>query len=330
MSKVRGPLGSISASGTFGKSFIYQNWKGIPRVKRYKKPKQPNNAAQLDKRSIMSRAIIRWQGLSDELKKLWGEYNYKAMSGYNYFLSEYIHWTCQNYVPSDDPRVPPTPPGPPPPPPGPITDELISWWKFDEGAGDYIADSYGSNHGTRHGASWVDGKIGKALDFNGSSDYVDVGNINPSGSISIEAWIKLQATGANLMVFGNSNNSTIGWFIDFRKYNGDGDTLFKHFGLTPNGTYDLTFLEEDYLDTWAHFVFIWDSDLMKTKFYIDTDKKAENNISSGTNITPGLKMAIGCMNATSPSFHFNGIIDEVRIYNKALNQSEINNNFNLS
>jgi len=48
---------------------------------------------------------------------------------------------------------------------------LVGWWRFDEGAGNIVSDSSGhGNDGTIYGATWVDGKHGKALSFDGVED----------------------------------------------------------------------------------------------------------------------------------------------------------------
>jgi len=54
--------------------------------------------------------------------------------------------------------------------------EIVGRWQFDEGSGITAADSSGnSNDGTLNGnPQWVAGKIGGALDFNGSADFVNV------------------------------------------------------------------------------------------------------------------------------------------------------------
>jgi len=57
---------------------------------------------------------------------------------------------------------------------------LAGWWKFDEGSGTTANDSSGNeNHGTFNGdPQWVNGKFGKALKFDGGSDYLDVPDSN--------------------------------------------------------------------------------------------------------------------------------------------------------
>ena len=59
-----------------------------------------------------------------------------------------------------------------------IASGLIGSWKFDEGVGDTAADSSGNNNlGALVGSpTWVDGRLGKALSFDGVDDYVEIGD----------------------------------------------------------------------------------------------------------------------------------------------------------
>jgi len=75
-----------------------------------------------------------------------------------------------------------------------IIDGLVGAWKFDEGSGTIAYDSSGNNnHGTIYGATWVDGKFGKALQFDGVDDYVKIEPFTVYGwkGISIVRWVKL-------------------------------------------------------------------------------------------------------------------------------------------
>ena len=53
---------------------------------------------------------------------------------------------------------------------------LVGWWRLDEGNGTNVSDSSGyGNHGTINGdPQWIEGFIGKALQFEGVEDY-DIG-----------------------------------------------------------------------------------------------------------------------------------------------------------
>ena len=75
--------------------------------------------------------------------------------------------------------------------------ELVGWWEFNEGSGDVVLDSSGNeNNGTLHDSvAWSDGKIGLALEFDGSPGYVLIPNggeltlIN-QGDFTITMWFQ--------------------------------------------------------------------------------------------------------------------------------------------
>ena len=70
----------------------------------------------------------------------------------------------------------------------------VGMWLFDQGEGKVVEDASGNDgDGDIFGAKWVDGKFGKALEFDGDSNYVEVKNsdsLNPTEKISICMWIK--------------------------------------------------------------------------------------------------------------------------------------------
>jgi len=77
---------------------------------------------------------------------------------------------------------------------------------FDEGSGTVARDASGNgNDGTIYGATWVNGKYGKALSFDGVEDYVDCGNdvslnFERTDPFSIEAWVKTLDTDGQIVV----------------------------------------------------------------------------------------------------------------------------------
>ena len=73
---------------------------------------------------------------------------------------------------------------------------LVGWWRFDEGTGNTAKDSsqYG-NDGTIYGTpTWVNGKYGKALSFDGANNYVNCGNsssLDLTSALTVSCWISV-------------------------------------------------------------------------------------------------------------------------------------------
>ena len=90
---------------------------------------------------------------------------------------------------------------------------LVGWWKMDEVSGTLIADSSGNgNNGTSQrdcSLLHTTGKVGGALSFNGTSDYIDTGNTFNStfrDSFSINMWCKVtDGIGNSQVLFGVAN-----------------------------------------------------------------------------------------------------------------------------
>ncbi len=70
---------------------------------------------------------------------------------------------------------------------------LVGAWLFDEGKGNVAKDASENGHdGEIRKAKWVDGKFGKALEFNGDGDQVLVAHndaLNIEGKLTVEAWV---------------------------------------------------------------------------------------------------------------------------------------------
>jgi hypothetical protein len=112
---------------------------------------------------------------------------------------------CAGQLAPATPAAPGTPAAPPPwkAPAAPVqsggdtslASGLVAYWKLDDASGTSAADSIGSNTGTWNGtlgSQWTTGKIGGAGNFNGTNNYVDVGNsaaIKPQLPVTIAAWI---------------------------------------------------------------------------------------------------------------------------------------------
>lgn len=197
------------------------------------------------------------------------------------------------------------------------TEGLIAYWSFDEGSGTSLSDSSGSgNTGTLNNmdaADWVSGRLGKALDFDGTNDYVSYAA--PAGfdyPFTLAAWAKPDTLSQNgiIMSIGTENHASA-----FGLYS-DGDALFVD--RPPNGR-GLSGIS-NYLTAgkWQHWVVIFD-DANTVRFYLDGQEKIltdlddrydpnENNIGARSNGTER---------------QFNGAIDEVRIYNRALTDTEV-------
>ena len=202
---------------------------------------------------------------------------------------------------------------------GNVSAELVAHWKFDDGAGNTAADSVGNAHpGTIGGvANWVNGQLGAALDFDGSTNYVDIGGDQPvvSGTFSLTMWIYARGvpTAAGDLRMPLSNDTWADRAIHVHIV--AETSLFKI--DTKNGT-DISSNTVIQADQWYHVAGTLDA-AGESKIYIDgvLDNSATGN---------GREYIIGPANIGAyqeSSRFFNGMIDDVRIYNHVLSEAEV-------
>jgi len=198
-------------------------------------------------------------------------------------------------------------------------------WKFDEGSGTSVGDSSGNNHvGTMYGVpSWIGGKVGSgALQFDGTNDYVEVGtnNVFNAQIFTVACWLYTpdgQTDFAYIRRVG-------GWFM--RKWTVDNEwdvvieNLTSRYGVSSTQT-------QAFPDSqWHHYAVVVDNTTTSActvTFYIDgvkiimvpPDGVSTLNFPSSTG-----SLYIGQYDA---SYRWNGRIDDMRFYDEALSDSEI-------
>ena len=212
---------------------------------------------------------------------------------------------------------------------------LVAEWRFDEGSGSVVKDSSGNgNDGVIHGATWTDGKVGKALRFDGRDDYVEVpdsASLNfGTSDFTVSMWLKYpsQAGGTHnyAMVYGKYKE-TFPWkgINIFADCACDGGTSGKiTFRVDAN---NCLFSNAPNLNDniWRYFTFVRTGTTLK--IYING--ALDNSIPISTiNIDNSGHAIFGANSIEHPtSQSFNGKIDEVRIYNRALTADEIKTHY---
>ena len=222
-----------------------------------------------------------------------------------------------------------------------VEDGLVSYWSFDavDVRGNIVKDLAGSNDGTIVGApKQVKGKIGEAFEFGGQPDAINVSS-PANGSLdfgedtdfSLMAWIKVdkppELDGAQSTIISKGdggNNARILWKIITTQVN---VTIANEAGAGPKVVFNS---DKEVVDgKWHHVLFVADrSDT--TRIYIDGKLDAEVGKSEGTDITTESPLFIGASVRIGEATrrYFEGLIDEVGIYDRALTDDEIKQNFN--
>ncbi|MFP6886301.1 MAG: LamG domain-containing protein, partial [Opitutales bacterium] len=214
---------------------------------------------------------------------------------------------------------------------------LVGWWRFDETNSSIAHDSSGNdNNGTltdfgSNTAPWVTGKIGGALSFDGNNDQVLLPNAaHPMGAeLTVAFWanggssLPKQTTLLESELNGNrvinihfpSDDGTIYWDV------GPGGEHADRIQKTP--------VESDYKNLWAHWAF--------TKNVTTGIMEMHRNGSlwqSGTGKTLPLPSSqvtsfrIGAFRTGAAHF-WHGKLDDLRIYDRVLTESEIQTLYDL-
>ncbi len=193
---------------------------------------------------------------------------------------------------------------------------LVGWWKLDESSGTTAVDSSGNgNDGTVRGNPlWVEGKLGGALELDGAGDYVDCGTsavFNIQDEITIAGWIKVAAFNVAWQAIIAKGDNTY-------RLSSIGSDDFLHFGLTGtnpgsiNGVLDVTD------DQWHHVAGVYNG--AEARIYVDGVLDS-NATCTGQIRTSSSNLCIG--ENAGLSRYLDGLIDDARLYNKALTQDEI-------
>lgn len=220
---------------------------------------------------------------------------------------------------------------------------------FNEGSGDTAYDGTGNGHdGYINGASWdANGIDDDALDFDGTNDLVCISTIsdfadNTQGSISV--WAKIDQDDGNqneVLNFSNDGSSArTELMVDFDMRSNYDRVLVT---LVKDGTYQWQMVGtsnvlDSYIGSWVHLVVVQDG--TSPTFYIngtegtftwgsETDKTAWLKAILTDASTDSDVFTIGAFqNNGSDYAYFDGLIDEVRIYNSALTETEVDSLYN--
>jgi len=199
---------------------------------------------------------------------------------------------------------------------------LVAYWTFDEGAGTIAYDSAGGNDGNLiNGPVWANGRIGGGLSFDGVNDYIrvpDSPSLDVSNIFTFSFWVYADESispGGCVISKDGSSDTTGAYNVYAGSYSIGYETnnKFPTIGTSANALLP---------GTWNHVAITFDSNASPyMRIYINGTEEA-----SGSPPWPSILstyLLIGRRGHSTDSYYFNSILDDVRIYNKALSVDEI-------
>lgn len=205
---------------------------------------------------------------------------------------------------------------------------MVAYWKFEEGSGITATDCVNGHVGIlNNGPVWVDAIVGKGMLFNGVNAVVEVPyhpDFNPGDQFALEAWGYLYAP-------GDKNHDTFiskmslpsqDLLVSYQFWVSVGNWLAVDYELSDGWHEFYTDSDIFELNKWNHIVFTknegllnlyYNGELVKTDVGFDNLPQTEGNLGIGANY--------GGWGS------FNGILDEVAIYNRVLTLDEIQEHY---
>jgi hypothetical protein len=204
---------------------------------------------------------------------------------------------------------------------------LVGWWKFDGNAKDSSANS---NHGTVTGATLATdrkGQTDKAYSFNGTSNYIDLGTtsfIYRNQPFTVTAWVRQSSfIDPYPVIFATryDGHSDDVWGLHFSNNSSYRYVTFGAGGSWAGNRYEGM---GDPSGDWHNIVVTYNGSGAGTasNFKLYFDGSLQTLTSTASFSWENDDSMIGSLRPSRTDSDFNGSIDDVRVYNRALSQTE--------
>lgn len=210
---------------------------------------------------------------------------------------------------------------------------MVSWWPGDGSANDIV----GTNHGTVNGGTtFVSGQVAQAFSFDGSGDFVNIpdnATLDLTQNITLDAWIKgasftlpfsSETQDRNIYVISKDSNTGRSYGIGVSDYSCPGGPHAFMIAFTTSA-YALA-CGTTVLNTgqYYHLAGTYDSATGLAKVYVNGTQDGTATLLPGSTLISGpANVQIGARQYPGYRAFFNGEIDEVEIFNRALSATEV-------
>ena len=192
-----------------------------------------------------------------------------------------------------------------------------AYWKLNESSGTVVADSSGlGRNGTVNGtAAWMPARINNGFQFNGSTKIQIAGRLGNPKNVTLAAWANLTTSDLNgADVISIADNFVLRL-----------DSSGKTAAVFYNGSawIEVPFAQNYAGTGWHHFAAVFDDDQNYCRLYVDGVEKAALSTTASISYDPYTNTSIGGHAGSGTNWDFTGMVDDVRVYCRALCSDEI-------
>lgn len=194
----------------------------------------------------------------------------------------------------------------------------IAHWKLDDASGSVATDSQGGFNGTISGCSWTTGRIAGGLRLNGSTDYVQIANhyqFQVTHALTVAGWVKAVAWSSSAdvsTILRKGDTTPMNWALSVT--DGAVEFVLDHYDAsTYHGNTVLP------LNTWVHVAGVWDG--VNAHIYVNGVSDATPFAKAAPIGTDTRPIFLG--GRTGSTDVTEGVVDDVRFYNRPLTAAEI-------
>ena len=217
-----------------------------------------------------------------------------------------------------------------------ITSNLVAYWAFDEGSGTSAVDSSGNNHSASVvSASYVPGLSNSCLSFNGSNSYAFIPDSSAGGTTAVgldigtrdwtvTAWIKTTNSGMVVTKMGFvGGGQPDGWGLSISGNGTVGAVLHKSNVGTVNIFAGDGKLVND--GQWHHVAVVFNRAANMIRYVDGAASGTQYSLASlnGQSLDSTNQLRIGARDQSGDEIYLKGLIDDARVYSRALAPEEI-------
>jgi Concanavalin A-like lectin/glucanases superfamily len=214
---------------------------------------------------------------------------------------------------------------------------LVSHWKLDEGGGTVTVDSVSHSRGSlNNGATFGPGRVKNGVVLDGMDDYVSGPvRVRTDSSFTVAAWVNLRekpplgdafrVVNTAVSIDGERTSKfRLGHLVDFDQFQ-DGIWMFEMPESDTDGaqiTKTATSALPTEVNTWVHLTGVYNPQNNRIWLYVNGARKGDGTITTPWQPTGGVRIGRGMENGV-PSEFWPGSVDDVRIYQTALDDNAV-------